>query len=174
MTEPTRRVTISFAVPSKLHGALGAGLILVFITAWWVHFALPAGHAYKPTTADIASLAGSAGLAYWLFCVVQHNRSEAADFDERATAAIAEAVAREKRLIAAYTETTNAVLAVFREISEAVAENRGSIKELQDAVDEGTNAVEALQNCYLREGTVLVLPNQRDSEEAPRDIALRA
>lgn len=166
MTEPTRRVTISFAVPSAAHAVIGAILMLLTLAAWWVHFALPASNTYQPTAADIANLAGSVTLAFWLFCVVQRNRSDAEEFDERATAAIAEAEAREKRLLAA-----------FREVAEEVAENRGSIKELQDSVDEAIKAVEALQNCYLREGTLLMLPSQRDADEgeqARHDPALRA
>lgn len=174
MTEPTRRVTISFAVPSALHAVIGAALILICLTAWWVHFALPAGSHYKPTASDIATLAGSTALAYWLFCVVQRNRADSADFDERASAAIAEAAAREQRLLAAFEETTNAVLAVFRELSEAIAENRGSIKELKDGVDEAIGAVETLQDYYIKSGTLLMLPAPQDTEEVPRDHALRA
>lgn len=195
MTEPTtRRVTISFTVPTITHAVIGAILAAAAGAAYWVHFALPGGHAF--TTSGLANLAGCIVLAYWLWCTIERDRTGVVNLDDRTTAAIAEAEAREARLHAKIDESTCAMLTTLREISEAINENRAAIKSMDDAVTASTVAVEAataavkecigaivaLQNCYLREGTVLVLPGEDEpadvgsdrGKEAPRELPLPA
>ncbi|THV25964.1 hypothetical protein [Glycomyces paridis] len=133
MTTPDR-VTITIPVPAAVHLAIGVTMTLIGAAAWWVHFALPIGHAYKNTASDIGLLAGFVTLAYWIVCVIRGGRTEN-------RTAIAEAVAREERLVGA-----------LRDISGEVAENRTAIKDLNDTVADLNGAVEALQDTYLNEG----------------------
>lgn len=159
MTEPTRRVTISFTLPSNVHLIVGAVLAFAAIVAFWVHFTLPAGDEYKATSSSIGNLAGCVAAVYMVWCTTQRTRIDTAELTEVTEAAIQAAAERQAALLAAIDHATTTTIAALREVAEAVAENHGAIKGLDDAVSEATGAVEALQNCYLKEGTALVLPD---------------
>ncbi|HEU4681126.1 MAG TPA: hypothetical protein VFS51_05235 [Gemmatimonadales bacterium] len=170
MTQPTKTITIP--VPAALHTITGILLALITITAFWIHFELPAGHPYKGTAMGVCFLAGSTALTYWLWCGQQCTRSATLDVKEAVEETERLAAEREKRFL----EATREVLCAVSVLAEEVTDNRGAIKEVTDAVDSVTaaisevlGAVTALQDCYLAEGKLLLLP-----DETPRDHSLRA
>jgi methyl-accepting chemotaxis protein len=172
MTEPIRRVTISFNIPPVLHLLIGAAIAAVAIVAFWVHFALPAEDEYKSTSSSIGILAGCVAAVYMVWCTTQRSRADTAALSEVTEAAIQAAAERQKTLLEAIEHATTSTLGALREVADAVAENHGAIKGLDGAVSEvadvvaeatkavaeAVGAVEALQDCYLEEGTALVLP----------------
>lgn len=198
MTAPAKRVTISFSVPTVLHLAIGTAVLLVCIVAFWVHFALPRTHEYKETASDIGNLAGCAVLAYWLWCSYQRGRGETGDLTDVAEQGVIEAREREERLLGALRDVSTEIAEnrdTIKEVAGTVAESAtrittaigelqtvveegkpGEIQEIKDAIGEVVDAVEALQDCYLEEGTALILPgddeHDKEDEEGRRDLAL--
>lgn len=146
MTAP-RRVTITVSIPAAVHLIIGIILAAASAAGFWIHFELPPAHQYRETASDIANLLGCTALAYWLWCVLQRNRSEHANLDQTAREAIATAEARHAQK-----------QGVLAEIVEEVIENRAAIKDLEGRLSELLAAVEALQDCYLSEGQAIALP----------------
>lgn len=169
MTAPTRRVTISFTIPSALHLAIGLILAAGAITAYIAHFALPLNDPYRETAANVGNLAGFVAAIYCVWCTSRGTRADTADLTQVTEDAIAAAAERQAGIQSTIEAATTAILVALREIAEQLAEDRGTIKELTDTITEATGAVEALQDCYLAAGQVLVIPAQL---EAPRDHAL--
>jgi len=162
MTQQPPR-TISIPVPAALHTSIGVLLALVTITALWTHIELPTGHHYKGTAAVVTLLSGFTALTYWLWCGQQCTRAATQEVQETIEEAERMAAEREKRIL----ESVGEALSAMTILAEEVTDNRGAIKEATDAVDTATaaigevlGAVLALQDCYLTEGKLLILPDQ--------------
>jgi len=163
----THTVTITLTVPTIVHLVIGALIAAAAIAAFAIHFDLPTAHQYRETASDIGNLLGCAVLAYWLWCTLQQGRVENARLSEIITAAVAEAAEREDRVCAKLDVVMCAMLGALQEVAEAVRHNGEHIKGLDDAITEATGAVEALQDCYIAEGTALILPSA-ERKELPR------
>lgn len=144
-SEPARIIAIP--VSAAWHTGIGIVLALIAVMAFWVHFQLPVGHAYKVTAAIIGFVASCLALAYWLWCTLQRARADLRDAKRAAEE-------MEARLIVIIDEAA-------ANLSGQAAENRGAIKELRESVDENTGAVEALQDTYIEEGKP---PKRRDNQ----------
>jgi hypothetical protein len=178
MTAPAKRVTISFTVPSALHLIIGLLLAAGTITAWGMHFALPANDAFRNTAAYVGNFAGFMTVGYCIWCATRRANSDTAGLTEVTEAAIEAAAVRQKGIQSTLEAATTAILLALREIAEQVAEDSGARKRLEDAVDAATEAIQeaagnviALQDCYLHAGQLLVIPEQL---EVPHDSALAA
>jgi hypothetical protein len=195
---PAKQVTVSFSIPAIVHLSVGSAVFIVCVIAFWIHFALPRTHEYKETASDIGNLAGCAVLAYWLWCSYQRGRTETGDLTDVATQAVTEAREREERILGAMREVSSKIAEnrdAIKDVAGAVAESATRITaaltetrsagedrqavdlaELKDAIREVVDAIEALQDCYLEEGTALILPGDdeqaQEDEEDRRDLAL--
>lgn len=184
----TRRVTISFSVPSTVHLIAGLVLAAAAIVAYVLHFTLPLDDPYRNTAASIGNLASFVTVGYCMLCVSRGNRADTAELAESTDAATTAAAKRQEEIrsiLVAATESirstleaaTTAILLSLREIAEQQTDDRGALKQLEEAVNgateavaEAIGAVEALQDCYLAEGQALILP----AIETPRDRTLIA
>lgn len=119
----TNPATISIPVSAAWHLVVGIVLALIAIVAFWVHFQLATHSAYRATAIGVGLLAACTALTYWLWCAIQCLRAETAE----------------------HREATDA-------ITEDVDELRGDLDRIEEAVKELTGAVNALQDCYLKEG----------------------
>jgi hypothetical protein len=178
MTAPSKRVNISFTIPPTLHLVIGAILAAGAAIAYAVHFALPTDDPYRESAAYVGNLAGFVAASYCVWCTSRGGRADTADLTRVTQAAIAAAAERQAGIQSTLEAATTAILLSLREIAEQEAEDRGAMKRLEEAVNgaveavkESAGAVEALQDCYLAEGQVLVLPAR---VEAPGDRALPA
>lgn len=176
MTEPTRHVTISFTIPSALHLIVVVILTAAAIGAYALHFALSLDDPYRETAANIGNLAAFVAVGYCALCLGRRNRSDTADLHDITETAIQAAAERQAGIQSTIEAATAAILLSLREITEQMAEDRGNMKHLEEAVNAATEAIKeaagdviALQDCYLHEGQVLVIPAQTD---APHDSAL--
>lgn len=169
MTAPAKRVTISFTVPPTLHLIAVLALTAAAIAAYILHFSLPLDDPYRGTAANVGNLCGFVAVGYCVLCVSRRNRSDTADLTEVTQTAIQAAAERQAGIQSTLEAATTAILLSLREIAEQLAEDRGTIKELDEAIAGAAEAVEALQDCYLAEGQILVVPALGD---APRDRAL--
>lgn len=133
--DPTR--TISIPVSAAWHTVTGLAIALAAILAFWAHLQLPVGHTYRAIALGIGVAGFGFTLTYWVVCIVQRGRAEAAD--------IAEAVA-------AVEERQRVILAALLETAEQTTETTGAMKALHDQIAEATGAVEALQDVYAAEG----------------------
>lgn len=183
MTE-AQRVTISVSIPSILHLILGIILTVITAAAFVIHLDLPRESIYRPTVASAGVVAAFATMSYWLWCCIQRSRAEASDLHDAVVAAAAAAKENEEASKArdeAMLAVLNGIAATLAEIAGGIANNEGGVKELartmdgytgtmaavQSAVNATAANVKVLQDLYLKEGRVLVFP-----EDAPRDIAL--
>lgn len=164
----THTVTITLTVPTIVHLVIGVIIAAAAVAAFAIHFDLPTAHQYRETASDIGNLLGCTVLAYWLWCTLQQGRVENARLSEIITAAVEEAAEREDRVCAKLDVVMCAMLGALQEVAEAVRHNGEHIKGLDDAITEATGAVEALQDCYIAEGTALILPASAERKELPR------
>jgi len=167
MTAPSRRVTISISVPSIVHLGIGAALGITAVTAFVIYFNVPHAAVYRSVFGVCGVVATFAVMTYWLWCVMQRLRADHDDLGDTIAESMAEAAAREDRL-----------LAVLQEFGAQVDENTGAIKKLADGIAACTGAVEALQDTYFEEGRALVLPADEldieEDKEGRREEALAA
>jgi len=183
MTE-NRQVTISVSIPSVLHLTIGVALAVAAAAAFLVHLELPRDSIYRPTVASAGVVAAFATMSYWLWCCIQQSRAETGELHDAIVAAAAAAKAHENAAKArdeAILDALNGIASTLTELAGDIANNGGSIKGLADDMNVSTGAVTALQSVvnataanvkvlqdlYLKEGRVLVFP-----EDVPRDIAL--
>lgn len=178
MTAPIKRVTISFTIPPTLHIIAVLALTAGAITAYILHFSLPLDDPYRGTAANIGNLAGFVAVGYTAVCIGRRNRADTADLAHVTESAIEAAAERQAGIQSTLEAATTAILLSLREIAEQQAEDCGAIKRLEEAVNAATEAITAaagdvvaLQDCYLREGQVLVLPA---TDEQHQDHALAA
>lgn len=190
MTEPTKQLTVSISVPAVLHLVIGAVLVATATAAYIVHVELPTSSPYLGDALTASVILSIIAASYWLWCSIQVSRSETADLRELIVEASATAKRRDEAVLAALGE----IAPTLATIAGEVAENAGRLKELADALDESTagliqvgqaltdsstrtaaavekatRAVTALQDCYLKEGRLLLFPEPLDAEQL-RDV----
>lgn len=167
MTSPER--TISIPVSTATHVVIGCVFALIAITAFWVALQLPAELAhYRGSALTITFIASVGATSYGLLCA-NHRLKFRVDDNAEAIADARAELRTAKAEIFAKIDSIDAKLdniaTRLDELGGEVGQNRGAIKELTDAVDEARNSVEALQDCYLKEGQA---PAQKEIP-APRE-----
>jgi hypothetical protein len=154
----TRRVTISISIPAAVHLGIGIVLTLTAIAAFALYNQLPAESHHRGNALGAGVVGAILTAAYWLSCCIQRGKAETIEVRTELKETAKEASEREKRLLSALEHN-----------AEEIAENRHEIKRLNDNVAGLTKKINVLRDCYLEEGTLLVLPAL---EEAPKDTAL--
>lgn len=135
-TTPARTLTISIPRTTLGHALTGIGIAAIAAGAIALHTVTAPGSPYRATLLIVGGLAGCTALAYWLWCTLQQLRAEQA-----ATAAEQE---ERDRLAAAQA---SAILEAFE---QAHRDHKLAAEQRRELI----GAVEALQDCYLDEGTI--------------------
>lgn len=170
----TKKITISFTIPSPLHLAIGAALTLTALAAFALHYQIPPTSHLSLDTLIAGAVLSCITLAYWLWCCIQGDRGEVRELRKEILKLYAEIIAirqdasaHDAHFLAAMEEIGN----LLGTLADAVDSDGGSIKGLHNSIADAIGAIEALQDCYTVEGRVLVLP-AIESGEVPRDTAL--